>query len=245
MTTNDWLTISISGIALMFSVLTTVISLRQRSLDVQRNVRDQLSNIINELHTTFVEKQKLKPSFQPNKNLTPEESNRLRRIRNKNRFLVRQAVFLIEQLPMKLVSDMEYAEVAIALDTIGNIPQAELYWKKSVDAAVDDFYKSSNTKGYARFLVTHDRYDEARQIYKQRINAIHDNSDHMKYAKGELYRSWARGEAEVNSLSKANELFRKAETEYNSIQNTELKLSGLSNLNEAKVAVSNIIGRKI
>src|SRR4051794_10657518 len=99
---KDYITLVFSLIALSLSL----IALRQKKYETERAVRTQLTDAMGKLNLVAAEKAKVK--FENADKLTsPHVQAMLFKLNEQNRFLGRQATYLIEQIPSELLSDIE------------------------------------------------------------------------------------------------------------------------------------------
>ena len=149
MTGKDITTIVISSLALIISVASFLISLRQKQRENVRLLRKQLSDTLNDLSEVSVAFAKLKVDTAAN--LTNDVIELRRNYNTQRRTLLNHADFLINE-NTDLATETDYNLIAINWNIIGNYPKAEQYWKLTIEKSDDLVIKHMNLRGYATFL---------------------------------------------------------------------------------------------
>jgi tetratricopeptide (TPR) repeat protein len=86
--------------------------------------------------------------------------------------------------------DVELIAVATALATMGDLPLAEVYFKKAIEKSPSAYYKVVNLSMYAGFLFQQSRYAEGRGIYRDSLACLDDSTDFNRWANGTTYQAW-------------------------------------------------------
>jgi tetratricopeptide (TPR) repeat protein len=218
----------VSIVAVVISLISLVITLLQKRSETKRTIRSQLTDVITDLDSVFDEDNKITGD---NTNASSESSLQKRRsfLNGRKRFLARQAIFLMDQMP-KLVTDFEYNAVADAFHQIGEFDEANSYYEKAIERANRTYYKSIIMRAYAQCLFNQQKFQEARKYYQESINlAVLDSDPHI-YHTAETYERWARMEATWSFAKEAKVLFEKANSVYAKLSNSELQNEALSRL---------------
>jgi tetratricopeptide (TPR) repeat protein len=213
--------IFISLLALAISVASTVIGFRRQKTQMQTTVRDQLSDIVQELIKLIRENTEYL-SVPP----TEQDASFFRRgasIQATLAALARQAGHLIE-LAREIVFDVEFSVLAQAMEIVGDIPAAERYWKDAVQSSPTDYYRIINTRGYGAFLIRQGQQERGRRLFEEALSIWGNTTDFNKLVNGFTYQFW--GENEWGSSprhGRADECFRNARKRYETISSASLK----------------------
>lgn len=226
---KDIWTVSVSSIALIVSLISVVLTLRQKKYENERTIRNQLTDTISKLIALSIENQR-------NRGLGVEgDIINLNRIFNsQRRYLVEQSIYLMEKIE-KLVTDVEYNIIAIALATTGDTEKANLYYSKCVDTSPNDTYKLYNTRGYARFLFNNVNHEAGRRKYQEALENNLPDNDRYRYERGDTYLMWAEIEYDHGYKEESKRLFDRAESIFNSIGKQSQKERGLARLYKKKI----------
>jgi len=205
----------ISGMALLLSIVATVISIHRKKRESQRIIRSQLTDVLSRIVSTNLESIKLQHR-KARKN--PEYYNAIVGILSQqSASLLQQALYLIEQIP-GLVASIEYGTIATANLNAGDIIQAENYYQKAIQVASNEYYRSLAIRNYGLFLFQHHRFEEARDQYRKSISCLKGSDNLIRYTNGTTYKFWAINELNFAKAPKrAEELFESARTEFNAI----------------------------
>lgn len=224
----------IAGISLAIS-LTTL--LRNRK-EYTRTSRDQLTSLLSKLSDLELEREKFE--FEnADRRADHHVGQMARKYDHQSWYLARQAVYLTTLISRKHVTDIEYATVAVALGQHGDYEEAEVYWGKAINRAGNRPDRYLHMKGLARQYFTSGSYTSGREKYEEALRQSEGGAgDSLHYVRGELYRSWARTEAEAD-YSKGRkyspaELYDRARGEYVKIKSPVLRNRGLDWLDGVK-----------
>ncbi|MDQ6828861.1 MAG: tetratricopeptide repeat protein [Gemmatimonadota bacterium] len=209
-------------IALAFSFtafVVSMISLRQKKFETERAIRRELSDAIDKINKINIETAKLWED-----GITPAEQNMLNVYGQQGVSLTRQALYLAEQIP-KRVSDVEYGTIAQALINLGNLSQADAYYRKSVEQSPDEFAKALNKRVYAHFLFMTGQVERGRQLFQECLAPFDAQGDYNLYAKGTTYLRWAMAETIFTSRQAGEEKFTAARDAIQHISNSMLQMN--------------------
>lgn len=194
-----------------------------------RATRDQLTGVMNKLSELDVERDKFE--YENATRISDHHVGQmLRKYDHRNWYLARQVTYLMDLIPNQ-VTDIEYAAVAIALDQHNDREEAMKYWGMAIRKAGGGSDRFLHMKGLARHHFTYGDYNSGRDKYTEALGLASGGGDAMHYVRGELYRSWARSEAEVatteQEAKRAGDLYRKAKAEYELVRSPRLRRRGL------------------
>ncbi|HEX8456474.1 MAG TPA: hypothetical protein VF656_04055 [Pyrinomonadaceae bacterium] len=228
---KDVVTLIISSTALILSLISTVLTLRSKKYEVQRTIRDQVTELIGELIAIETERRKL--AFDAGANKDELYFQTMSILNQKTSSLVRQAVYLINQEPL-LITDIEYGTVAQSLTSAGDLPLADEYWRRAINASPSDYYKVLNRRGYAHFLFTQGRYEAGRKQFQEAVTVLDDTTDFNKLTNGYTYQGWMVSEAGVRQYDEAKRWYERSKATYESIANPAMKKDPLVSLEQAR-----------
>ncbi|WP_070141346.1 hypothetical protein [Bacillus mycoides] len=172
----------VSIIALIVSLVSLYISLRQKKYETERIIREKLTDTFNEITELDVDFIKLEVNINKNVNLT-------RVFNQKRSFLANQALYFLPKIET-LVSDMEFALLAKTLERTGDLENADYYWRKSMERSSSKCTEIYNMRGYARFLFTTTNIDQGRKMYQEAIDLGTKENDRGLYDMAETYILW-------------------------------------------------------
>lgn len=213
---KDIIALSISTLAFFLSITATIISLIRSKYERQRAIRNELTEVLNQIISVGLENAKVlrdapdDPTYAQNISAT---------LNQRNTFLLQQAMFLVEQIP-DLATGVEYNTIAAANANSGDVISAEKYHEKAILAARNNYYKSLATRSYAAFLFVQHRFEEGRDSYKKSITLLSGSGDLVRYTNGLTYQMWAWNELHnAQSPKRSEEFFESALNEFNGIDN--------------------------
>jgi len=195
---------------------------------MQTTVRDQLSGIVQELIKLLNENEEHQ-STPP----TAQDSNFFRRsvsIQQTLTALSRQALALIKLAP-EVVFDVEFSCVALALEVVGDFPEAERYSKEAVKSSPSDYYRITNLRTYGAFLLRQGEHERGRKLFQEALSIWGNTTDFSKLMNGYTYQFWGRAEWWCSpGRGRADECFRQAKEIYETISADEMRAQALRNL---------------
>lgn len=216
--------IAISACSLFVSYLTW----RQKNSETRRTIRSQITDAISKLDSVFAEWDKLIHE-NLDKSSDPYLVARRSFLNGQRRFLARQVVFLIDQVP-ELTTDFEYNRVADAFSAVGDFDKANHYYLKAMEVSENNYYKSICARAYARSLFWQGSPTDARERYQESVALVKQDSDFYRFHTAETYQRWAAAEADAGNWDEAKMRLEDARRIYEIIKNKRLKLQGLENL---------------
>jgi tetratricopeptide (TPR) repeat protein len=187
MNMKDYIAIALSSLALILSLVSTVVAIRRQKTQMRTTIRDQLSSIVQELITTLVENRILQSEEVAKRDALFYGKSSAFSLKLSS--LARQASALVAEEP-NIVFDVEFAVIAQALDVVGDIPEADRNWQAAVAASPSDYYKIVNKRGYADFLFRQGRHQPGRKQYEESLGILDNNSDFNKWTNGYSYQMW-------------------------------------------------------
>jgi tetratricopeptide (TPR) repeat protein len=223
---KDNVTIYISAVALAIAIINFFITVRQKKKEDQRILRSQLTDVLAKIVSLNLENAKLPPHDL----LPPGTPSNIKAFFNdQRRFLVRQAVYIIDQLEPP-VGSFEYLMIAVTYDYIDDVSSAKRYFELALQRAEDDINRGIITRSFARFCFSQGEHASARGLFDKAIEIFSGDSDRMKENRGETFYRWAKSEFEWGFSENAEDLFKRARKEFESKLNRVTKERSLSRL---------------
>ena len=186
--TKDYLTLSGSLIALVFSTITLV----QKLLEQSRGWRKQLTEILEKITDINLESEK---SRNNTKGDYPPNYQGL--LNDQRRFFVRQAAFLTKKIP-KQVSPYEWLIVAWGWVRIDEPEEAEHLFQSGIQSASSLVDRGLSNRSYAFFLADEGRLTEANRYFAEAIGAFEGPGDRLIFYRSTTYERWSLYEQFVN-----------------------------------------------
>jgi hypothetical protein len=181
--TRDLSTVAISTVALAVSFY----SVWDKRRDMQRQWRNRLNEIVDELNAITLEQQKHRTAYGGSSPDRRGDRGGLGGLYNDRReLLCREGVTLADLLGFH-VTDSHCRILATALERVGDKPGAEAFWCKAVEAAPrDSIFRIFVLRGHAQYLF---------------INAevACSDSDHRSFHTGWSYLQWAESERNIGA----------------------------------------------
>ena len=187
MTTNEYLTLAISSLALVVSVGSAIVAYGQQNKSLRTTIRDQLTSVVQDLIAAQGEMTVL--NAEPIETRNSFYSAKISSANIKLTSLARQACALNDMQP-DVGFDVELIAIASALATMGDLPLAESYFKRAVAKSPTPYYRVVNLGLYANFLFEQSRHAEGRAIYGESLALLDNNTNFNKWANGITYQSW-------------------------------------------------------
>ena len=196
MTTNEFLTLLLSGLALAVSLLTFLIGQAQEKKQMRASVREQLSRVVQDIIAAQGDYAML--DAEPPERRDAGYDARIGSANHRLASLSRQATELTK-LEENVGFDVEYIAIANALGTAGDLPAARSNFEQAIRLAPTPYYKAINLRMFAYFLFTHDHFDEARKIFEEAV-AVQPNVDDFNRSNNvRIYLEWGGLEAWVEA----------------------------------------------
>jgi tetratricopeptide (TPR) repeat protein len=212
-----------------FSITSTYITLRQKKYETERTLRNQLTEVLAKIAALNLELAKIPQQGASATGLTSRMRGHLR---DQQRFLVRQATYVIDQIPA-LVSPFEFLLVAGAFESIDDVYQAEQFFRKAIEhSAGDEMNRGITTRGFARFLFNQGEHDLAREQFMASVEIFSGDSDIMKEYRGDTYLRWGTHELEWSYPDIAETYFSEAKRIFESKANPIARRRSVARLNE-------------
>jgi tetratricopeptide (TPR) repeat protein len=212
---RDYIATSAATIVFIIGLFTFT----QKRTEFKSTLRKQLTEYIAKIHELNIEQGK---SRAPNKKGDyPADFNRL--IMDQKRFLARQMDYLANKIP-NIVTPYEWMVLATSLDDIGDLAQAEKYFKKAfLSYARNDFEKIIFARQYAIFLFRNGRIEDGRRLYSFAVNTIKENVPRYIIYRADTFERWARAEAEFGDRKEVSALLDHAQSTYARLRNSSAK----------------------
>ena len=216
----DILTLVVSALAFVISLIAFVISLRQKKKEELRDLRKYLSETMNELAKVNVLFSQI---LVDTKDSINNEVISLRRSLNgQRRTLLAQADLLVKQ-NMIVATEIDLNLLANGFNAIGNYPEADNYWKLTIERFNDVIIKHMNMRGYAGFLFTQGNIEIGRSKYKEALELRMPDTENVKRTIADTYIMWARNERDFGFIQEVNRVVAFAKNSCDRISHRTMK----------------------
>lgn len=222
METKDYVTLGLSLSALIVSLVTLFL----KGPENRRTIRNQLTDALSKLNAVNAEARKLSIEKAADRH-TPEVNGMFSFFNDQRAFLVRQAVFLADQIPAH-VSDIEYSLIARALGNAGDHVSALTYWSKSIAASKDTLQRAMRLRGFAAYHFEQGDVDSGRKCVKESVSLLAGDDDFRKHTVGETYLRWANLERDAGDALEFGRLMDCAREAFSSIKSKPLRAHGVA-----------------
>lgn len=229
---KDILGLVFSGLAIVLSIIATIISVVRSRYEKKRILRTELTEALRHIISGTLDNAKLYREAADD----PEYLGNVSSILNQqNAFLLNEAIYLIDQIP-ELVTSTEYDTIAAANANSGHIILAEKFYRKAIEAASTDYYKALTLRSYARFVFSQRRFEEGREHFRKSIASFKGGDNLVRITNGWTYQIWAWCERNfAHAESRVDELLESAKTELNGIDNDFAKLHAMNVLEATRM----------
>jgi tetratricopeptide (TPR) repeat protein len=191
MSETDILTLTVSGLALAVSIVTWYLGQKQEKKQMRASVREQLSRVVQDLIEAQGDLSMLDAeAAEQGKPVSPAKSGSAN---HRLTSLARQACELIK-LEENVAFDVEYIAVANALWTSGDLPAAELYFKRAIEQAPSAYYKAINLSMYGDFLFSTDQAVAGRLAFEKSVSLLANTDDFNRRINSRNLQSWGSRE---------------------------------------------------
>ncbi|NMW22341.1 MAG: tetratricopeptide repeat protein [Chlorobiaceae bacterium] len=221
------LSTSLSALALIVSVVSATFTFK----DSKRTDREQLSKAVSEL--IGLNQKNITWSNIPLDKRDPSYYNEGSILTQTVASVTRQAVYLINNDP-EIVNDVDYVTIAQGLFIVGDYQLSDNYRQKAVDASPSDLYKIFNLRGYADFLFSQGKFEQAREKYRLALKIFNDDTDFNKTTNCYTYQMWMVSEFSKGFKSNAENNYQNALRTCNRISDQNVKSYSLNMLNNAR-----------
>jgi len=227
MDTKDIFTLTFSGFAFILSLVTNVLTFRQKRYETERGLRQQITDVIGKLNGVFEQDEQLRREAADDRN-NPAIVNLRSFYNGQKLFYARQAIYLMDQA--KHVTEVEYNSLARAFASNDDLPQADDYYERAISVSPTPFYKAINLRGRARILFALGRVDDGRAAFIEALELVAADSDPNMWFHGETHQRWAALERDYQNHKEAEARFKDAELAYKAIRLPARQREGLNNL---------------
>lgn len=222
MENKDYITLGLS----LSAFIVSLISLFLKGPENRRTIRNQLTDALSKLNAVNAEARKLSIE-KATERYSPQVNGMFSFFNDQRAFLVRQAVFLADQIP-KHVSDIEYSLIARALGNAGDHVSALIYWSKCINASKNSIQRAIGLRAFGFYRFEQGDPDGGRKCIKESIELVGEKDDFCKHTTGETYQRWANFEKNHGDAFEFDRLRDCAQRIFNSIQSKSLRTHGLS-----------------
>ena len=212
---KDKLAIGLSIAAFCISIYSTIAGELRSTEERRRTIRSQLTDVLGRLEALQLDAAKLQRDAKGDSEYLQQITGALQQEKG---FFIDQAVFLADEIP-NLTTSYELNTIAVANAENGNLMVAEKYYKRAIDVAPTDLYRSMAMRSYAAFLFySPTRIDEGRELFRKAIETLKGEDNFIRGTNGFTYQMWAVHELRfAHSPEKANKYFDAAKQEYSAI----------------------------
>ena len=154
-------------------------------------------------------------------------------LNQENAFLLSEATLLIEQIP-DLVGSVEYNTLAVSLFNTGDLIRAEAYYRRALQATGGASQLTASQRSFAQFLFSIGRLSEARALFQAALEDLPEGDPMTPQINGYTLQGWAWNEANNGDTQLANELFDRAQEQFNHVDNRMLREQLLAGLAAAR-----------
>lgn len=185
MEVKDYLVISISGSALIISLISLIITIIQKRNETERAIRKSLSETLENIAKINLEVAKMRSSKDVDFN--SDSIIALRRNYNgQRRILIAHADYLIKKYD-NLATEIDCSTLANAYYDITDLIKAEEFWGKTVEKSMSPPIKLMNLRGYGGFLFDIEKEDIGREVFKQAFAVQLPENDENRVLKCDTY----------------------------------------------------------
>jgi tetratricopeptide (TPR) repeat protein len=177
--------ILISGASLVLSIISLILTYRQRSRQNKLGSRKALTDAIAAIANTNAEMAKLQGS-------SPEVVSARRNLNAQRRYLANHAELLTFEIA-DLSTDIDHTLIAGALEAAGDYDRAKEHWLRSVEKSPAPLLRAMNLRGYARFMFNQGNPEVARQHYEESLRVLPD-TDSGRQTRADNLMFWALAE---------------------------------------------------
>ena len=236
METKDLISISLSSLAFLLSLAATIISLVRSSHERKRAIKKEITDTLGKIVSTSLDGVKLQRETADKDPLYFQNVSGI--LNQQNAFLLKQVTYLTDQIPT-LVNTIEYNTIATATAGAGDLMSAEKYYRKAIEVAPNNYYRSLAMRSYAAFLFPQRRFEEGRDYFKKSLSLLSVTDAMARYTNGFTYQMWAWNEMNnAGSPQLADKLFERAASEFNGIDNEAVRRTALSGLQAVRAGQS-------
>lgn len=228
---RDKIALVTSGLALILSAIAFVNSEIKGVSEKQRTIRSQLTDVLSRIIALNLENARTYRDAGKDPFYYQQVSGILNQ---QNAFLLQQAMYLSEQIP-SLVSAVELNTIAAGNANAGDLVIAEKYYKRAIDSAGNDYYRSLATRSYAAFLFPQRRFEEGRDEFRKAVTLLKGGDNVIRLTNGVTYQMWGYSEMQSGASPQVvDDLFQKARTEFAGIDNQFLRDTSLQGLDATR-----------
>ena len=229
---KDIASIVLSTLAFALSATAFVVSYRRGQNDQRRAIREQLTDTTDKIAENQLEYVKL--MFGDAKGNLPMQQAIDSILGQRTLSLLNQAVYLTT-LKLAIPTAVDFNTIAMVSGSAGDLAMADTHYRKAIDAATNDSFRSNAIRSYAMFLFGQRRFEEGRQAFRDAAMLIKGGDNLARVQKGFIYQTW--GWCEMNNANAPNQAaaaFENARGEFTGIDNEAIRQTVLARLEMAK-----------
>ncbi len=236
MDTNDVLTLTLSGGALVASLIAIYGSIWTSNRENKTVIREQMNSLIFELidtNTAYIELLSTPATTIQEINKRTYKSSLLVERASP---LSMQAVSLINQAP-DVMNAMDFYLTAEVSRIAQSWEVVNLCYERAIRNSWNTtaFNRVTFRRGYAHTLFEQGNYDEGRRLYKEALEVVPSSNDIYKHMNGYTYLRWYRNESGIVLQGKSSkEQYERAKETYASIKDATARQVNLLQLESVK-----------
>ncbi|HYG49777.1 MAG TPA: hypothetical protein VD905_02690 [Flavobacteriales bacterium] len=213
---KDVINYMLSSMAVIMSMSALVFGVIFQRKERKRNIRQTLTNTLNQIAGINVELSKLVDGKNEEEAV---DKIAIRRNYNLQRsILIVDADFLIHE-NYKLVTATDCALLAGTYSAIGYIEKADYFWKESIEKTDHAILKHVNMREYASFLFHQNHLEKGRKQFEKALSVALNDSDEELRIVIDTYAMWAKLERAFGEEAECKKLIALARKTGKNIRN--------------------------
>ncbi len=229
---KDIVTISVSGLAVILSLIAFVVSYVRGQREQLRAIRQQLTETTDKIAETQLEFARLASGEAKDNVAMQQQIDSI--LSQRMLALLNQAVYLTNRAPA-VVTEVDYNTIAVLSANNGDFVLADDHFRKAIQSCHNDFSRSSAMRSYGSFLFNQRRFEEGRNTFREAVTLIRGADNSARIQKGFIYAAWSWSEMnDAKAPRQAADAFENAQSEFAGIENEAMRQSALSRLELAK-----------
>lgn len=216
----------ISGASLVFSIISLILTYRQRSRQDDLSLRKSLTDSVSAIADTNIQMEKLKGENFSNPNTIAAR----RIINSQRRYLANHAELLISEIP-KFSTDIDHNLIAGALDAVGDYERARKHWVMCVEKSPEGSLHAMNLRGFARFMFTQGNPEQARKLYEDSLQIQLSDTDGSRRLRADTLMMWALAERDFGFSAEGERRYQQSIVEASRVGTISSREELLRNIN--------------
>jgi tetratricopeptide (TPR) repeat protein len=229
MSLQDSLPITLSAVSLVLSVISGIYTFFTKKYETQRTIRFQLSDVFERIFSNDLESIKVAQQAGLGDSYRQAQGAQFNQQRY---FLLHQAMRLADQIE-ELVTDVEYNTIAYTCGNVGDLVNADKFYRRAIGSTPTVVAKVLAIQSYANFLFFQHRFEEGRKQFDEATRLITGGDNVARSIRGSVYQAWAVAELLAKSPARAEPLKESARSEFSGIDLEFQKQQLLSSFDNA------------